>query len=131
MAARSRERFWKLTLLTSVTLVALSTRAYLRQPDDVDCREFAGGVALPTGQYVTPTMMDDAVQQYLNPHLAAYPNFVAGEAVRSQLSPDGTTLTRPYAKDTLIMVVPPLVTSLSLPSPAKPPRVASTFYPSA
>ena len=28
----------------------------------------------------------------LNPGLPAYPNFVAGEAVRSQLSPDGTTL---------------------------------------
>jgi len=92
MAARSRDRFWKLTLLTSATLVALSTRASLRQPDDDDRREFAAGAALPTGQYVTPTMMDDAVQQYLNPHLAAYPNFVAGEAVRSQLSPDGTTL---------------------------------------
>jgi DNA-binding beta-propeller fold protein YncE len=32
------------------------------------------------------------VQQFLNPKLAAYPNFIAGEAVRSQLSPDGRTL---------------------------------------
>ena len=32
------------------------------------------------------------MQQFLNPGLPAYPNFVAGEAVRSQLSPDGTTL---------------------------------------
>src|SRR5258708_29420405 len=37
-------------------------------------------------------VINDAVQQYLNPGLAAYPNFIAGEAVRSQLSPDGTTL---------------------------------------
>src|SRR5258708_25154904 len=37
-------------------------------------------------------VINDAVQQYLNPGLAAYPDFVAGEAVRSQLSPDGTTL---------------------------------------
>src|SRR5262249_50208883 len=36
--------------------------------------------------------MRGAVQQFLNPGLPAYPNFVAGEAVRSQLSPDGTTL---------------------------------------
>ena len=49
-------------------------------------------VQLPTGQFVTPTAIEDAVQQFLNPGLPAYPNFVAGEAVRSQLSPDGTTL---------------------------------------
>ena len=47
---------------------------------------------LATGQYVTPTALRGAVQQALNPGLAAYPNFVAGEAVRSQLSPDGNTL---------------------------------------
>ena len=47
---------------------------------------------LATGQFVTPTAIRDAVQQYLNPGLPAYPDFVAGEAVRSQLSPDGTTL---------------------------------------
>src|SRR5215471_3908395 len=45
-----------------------------------------------TGQSVTPTAPRGAVQQFLNPHLAAYPNFIAGEAVRSQLSPDGKTL---------------------------------------
>jgi YVTN family beta-propeller protein len=47
---------------------------------------------LATGQYVTPTALRGSVQQALNPGLADYPNFVAGEAVRSQLSPDGTTL---------------------------------------
>jgi YVTN family beta-propeller protein len=47
---------------------------------------------LPTGQYVTPTAPRGAVQQLLNPGLPAYPSFVAGEAVRSQLSPDGRTL---------------------------------------
>ena len=47
---------------------------------------------LATGQYVTPTALRGSVQQPLNPGLSAYPDFVAGEAVRSQLSPDGTTL---------------------------------------
>jgi DNA-binding beta-propeller fold protein YncE len=47
---------------------------------------------LPSGQYITPTFMRGAVQQYLNPRLPGYPNFVAGEAVRSRLSPDGKTL---------------------------------------
>ncbi len=45
-----------------------------------------------TGQYVTPTALRGAVQQFLNPGLPAYPDFIAGEAVRSQLSPDGKTL---------------------------------------
>ena len=47
---------------------------------------------LATGQFITPTAIPGALQQPLNPGLAAYPDFVAGEAVRSQLSPDGTTL---------------------------------------
>jgi YVTN family beta-propeller protein len=41
---------------------------------------------------VTPTAINGSVQQFLNPGLASYPNFVAGEAVKARLSPDGTTL---------------------------------------
>ena len=52
----------------------------------------AAPLQLVTGQFITPTAPRGAVQQLLNPGLAAYPNFVAGEAVRSQVSPDGTTL---------------------------------------
>lgn len=55
-------------------------------------RAHAAPVQLATGQFVTPLAVRGAVQQFLNPGLPAYPNFVAGEAVRSQLSPDGTTL---------------------------------------
>jgi len=50
------------------------------------------GDRLATGQYVTPTALRGSSQQFFNPGLADYPNFIAGEAVRSQLSPDGTTL---------------------------------------
>jgi YVTN family beta-propeller protein len=51
-----------------------------------------GPLRVPSGQYITPAAPADAIQQPLNPGLAAHPDFVAGEAVRSQLSPDGTTL---------------------------------------
>ncbi len=51
-----------------------------------------GTLPLPTGLYVTPLKLTNSVQQPLNPGLPAYPNFVAGMAVRSQLSPDGSTL---------------------------------------
>jgi DNA-binding beta-propeller fold protein YncE len=51
-----------------------------------------GTLPLPDGQFVTPTAIPGAIQKQLNPGLPAYPNFVAGMAVKSQLSPDGNTL---------------------------------------
>src|SRR5580765_1193003 len=65
MAKRSLRQLCKLTALTSVTVLTLSARGYLQEP-------------LATGQYVTPLVIEDAVQQYLKPGLAAYPDFVAG-----------------------------------------------------
>ena len=53
---------------------------------------FRQAARLPSGHYITPTAIDDAVQTNLNPGLPAYPDFVAGMAVRSRLSPDGQTL---------------------------------------
>lgn len=57
----------------------------------VACMASAGTV-IPTGQTVTPLAVPGAVQQRLNPGYPGYPNFGAGEAVRSQVSPDGKTL---------------------------------------
>ena len=48
--------------------------------------------ATPPGLYITPTALPNAVQQVLNPGLANYPNFVAGEAVKAVVSPDSKTL---------------------------------------
>src|SRR5215472_13064759 len=48
--------------------------------------------ALPDGQSITPTAAPGAVFSPLNPGLADYPDFTAGQAVTSTLSPDGTTL---------------------------------------
>ena len=69
-----------------VSVVQIAAQAHAEHP------EHGKAVPLATGQFITPTAMRGAVQQFLNPGLPAYPNFVAGEAVRSQLSPDGTTL---------------------------------------
>src|SRR2546429_8772959 len=41
--------------------------------------------------YITPTALPNAAQQELNPGLKNYPNFVAGEAVKAAVSPDGKT----------------------------------------
>jgi DNA-binding beta-propeller fold protein YncE len=52
----------------------------------------------PPGLLITPTVLKDAVPQDLSPGFALpyfranYPNFVAGEAVKAVVSPDGTTL---------------------------------------
>jgi DNA-binding beta-propeller fold protein YncE len=46
----------------------------------------------PPGLYITPKALPNAVQQDLNPGLANYPNFVAGQAVKGVASPDGKTL---------------------------------------
>ena len=82
MTHRSLPSLFRVSVLTSAALLALSTRADLQERN----------VQLPTGQYVTPLAINEAVQQYLNPGLPEYPDFVAGMAVRSRLSPDGTTL---------------------------------------
>jgi YVTN family beta-propeller protein len=105
MMNRSLQHVFKLSVATSAAVLALSARAVVQErrddrqerKDDRQERrdnrhEPNGLVPLPTGQFITPTVLDGAVQQYLNPGLTDYPNFVAGEAVRSQLSPDGTTL---------------------------------------
>ena len=74
----------KLGIVATAVMLSLSAHA--------DLPGNTGVVPLATGQFITPAALNGAVQQYLNPGIAAYPNFVAGEAVRSQLSPDGTTL---------------------------------------
>jgi hypothetical protein len=110
MMKHSLRHWLKLSALTSAALLALSARAYLQEQnghpqdkvshhrdhddddDDDDRRGHHSLIQLATGQFVTPTAVKDAVQQFLNPGLPAYPDFIAGEAVRSQLSPDGSTL---------------------------------------
>ena len=49
-------------------------------------------VPTPPGLYITPKALANAVQQDLNPGLTNYPNFVAGQAVKGVVSPDGNTL---------------------------------------
>jgi len=50
------------------------------------------GELLPTGARVTPTAAEGAVLRSLDPELAARPEFRAGQAVSTALSPDGATL---------------------------------------
>jgi DNA-binding beta-propeller fold protein YncE len=104
MITRSLPRLAVVILLTLMTLPLLSVFVSVQpraagqdfqadRHDEGDRRwESHPAIVLPTGQYVTPTAMSGAFQQFLNPGLPAYPNFIAGMAVRSRLSPDGTIL---------------------------------------
>ncbi|MBO0736777.1 MAG: hypothetical protein J2P48_09440, partial [Alphaproteobacteria bacterium] len=47
---------------------------------------------LPSGQSITPTATPGAIFESLNPGLIDYPDYTAGQAVTSVVSPDGTTL---------------------------------------
>jgi DNA-binding beta-propeller fold protein YncE len=52
-----------------------------------------GTVPTPPGLFVTPVApLKNATQQTLNPGLANYPNFVAGEAIKALVSPNHNTL---------------------------------------
>ncbi len=59
--------------------------------DDWD-HDHDGRAPLPTGQFITPTASPGAVFTTLNPGLSAHPNFIANGAIKTAVSPDGTTL---------------------------------------
>jgi YVTN family beta-propeller protein len=80
-----------LGLITSGIVASAVQPAFHARAESLETAK-AASLRLATGQYITPTALRGSTQQFLNPQLPAYPSFVAGEAVRSQLSPDGTTL---------------------------------------
>src|SRR5215831_17053933 len=81
-------------LLGLITIGILASGAMLSRPMQAQSSDSVNPTAVQTatGQFITPLALLGSVQQFLNPGLPAYPNFIAGEAVRSQLSPDGKTL---------------------------------------
>src|SRR5262249_52406422 len=85
----------KLRLLAAgLAVLALPRSLHAHDSDDHDKgdRERSTGQRLATGQRITPLAIPGAKQQLLNPQLPGYPDFGAGMAVRSRLSPDGNTL---------------------------------------
>ena len=94
---------WNLAIKITISLAvlavglawsALPARAQFHDRDDDDDKKSP----TPPGLFITPTVLHHALQQDLNPGLALpyfaanYPNFVAGEAVKAVVSPDGKTL---------------------------------------
>src|SRR5215475_13484418 len=92
---------WRMTIfkykgLLNVSLVAsavLITASLTNAQVNTAIDGNNGKLPTPPGLFVTPTApLTNAIQQPLNPGLANYPNFVAGQAVKAVVSPDGTTL---------------------------------------
>jgi len=86
MAANTRLRLGlsRAALIGAISLSSLSMIAPMAAS--------AQGTFLPSGQYVTPNAVPNAIFQALNPGIQAVPWFVAGGAVSTALSPDGRTL---------------------------------------
>src|SRR5260370_19139806 len=61
-------------------------------PATVSMADGQAGDLLPTGLAITPTAAKGSSFQQLNPGLPNLPNFVAGQAVTTAVSPDGNTL---------------------------------------
>src|SRR6266446_8966224 len=97
MNSHTIKKLFKLGVIAPAVLLAMLAGAQTQQhimptPAFTNGAPATFGTQLATGQYITPTVIAGSVQQPLNPGLPAYPDFVAGEAVKSQLSPDGTRL---------------------------------------
>jgi len=75
------------TIVLALTILAFAGLANAQRNNDGDQKS-----PTPPGLYITPTALANAVQQPLNPGLTSYPNFVAGQAVKAVVSPDGKTL---------------------------------------
>src|SRR5262245_39390076 len=87
LVKRDRKLLGLIAIVAATVALSLSLSVRAQSPT-----HSSPGVQTATGQYIAPTAQRGSLQQFLNPNLPAYPNFVAGEAVRSQLSPDGKTL---------------------------------------
>jgi hypothetical protein len=79
---KKHREFPQFALLACVVLITVSHRASA----DVNA------TFVPTGMQITPTAAKGSTFQGLNPGLSNYPNFLAGQAVATAMSPDGKTL---------------------------------------
>ena len=107
------DKFPKAIVLAWTILVfagLANAQASARLDDDDDKKS-----PTPPGLYITPTALPNAVQQSLNPGLTNYPDFVAGEAVKAVISPDGGTLA----------ILTAGMNSLYFPNPASPSQVGT------
>ena len=84
-----------LAVLVAASLATISSAALADSPVDHHYKhgdDLLVGEMLPTGVRITPEAASGALFQALNPDLPTNPDFVAGQAVATSVSPDGNTL---------------------------------------
>ena len=83
-----------LVVLIATTFATASGTALARDSDGHPRNDspLLTGEMLPTGVRITPEAASGALFQTLNPDLPTNPDFVAGQAVATSVSPDGNTL---------------------------------------
>ncbi len=72
-----------------VTLLVMCAAAFA---DDDDADSAKSSSWLPTGVSITPEAATGALFQTLNPDIPGFPDYKAGQAISTALSPDGSTL---------------------------------------
>jgi hypothetical protein len=77
--------------LHAVSLGAMALSSVMMMMPQVACGA-PKSTFLPNGLYVTPTAVPGSTYQALNPGLSQVPNFIAGGAFTTAVSPDGKTL---------------------------------------
>jgi DNA-binding beta-propeller fold protein YncE len=73
---------------STLLLLLFSVAVFAHLADDDDDRP----TLLPTGKQITPLAAPHSRLQYLNPGLPDFPNFIAGQAMSTVVSPDAKTL---------------------------------------
>ncbi len=76
----------RFALAVSLALITSFASASPRADDD------DAPTRLPTGKQVTPLAAPQSKLQYLNPGLSDFPNYIAGQAMSTVVSPDGKSL---------------------------------------
>src|SRR5918996_410117 len=77
--------------ISRAILAVMALMIALGQPTPAPAQEEpqeVQGELLPTGVHITPTAAEGAIFQGLNPDLPSNPDFLAGQAVTTAVSPD-------------------------------------------
>ena len=87
---RTRRPWVRLTALALAisSFICIGAMISVKADDEDDVKKSP----TPPGLFISPTALANAFQQPLNPGLTNYPDFVAGEAIKAAVSPDGKTL---------------------------------------
>ena len=87
-----RLRHWTRVFASGLCALTIFSASLTAEAGAAEKDKLQKGTFIPTGVYITPEAARGSIFQALNPGLASDPNFTAGQAVTTVISPDGRTL---------------------------------------